>query len=250
MHKLGPGGVAFFSLSGGVLMWECASRFGLLNPVLLPPPSSIAPTLWLIVSSGSFLEPISQTLTMLAIGYGIACVLGISLGLAMGSNQCIYGLFEPLVEVIRPIPKPALIPLLVILLGIGPEMKIFTVALSAFFPILINTIQGVRGTDPVLLGTARTLGLSRFQTTRKIVFFSALPMILAGMRVSLALGLVLVVLAEMLAAETGVGFLILDMQRSFQIRPMYAWIVILALLGMILNPAFEVIEARVLHWRM
>jgi len=216
---------------------------------MTPPPSQIAPALWKIVASGSFLVPLGQTLGMLLIGYTIACVAGVALGLLMGCSDYLYGLLEPLVEVIRPIPKPALIPAMVVFLGIGAGMKITMVALAALFPVLINTLQGVRGVDPVLLATARTLGCSRLATIRKIILPASLPMILTGMRVSLSMGLVLVILAEMLAAESGIGFLILDLQRSFQVRPMYAWITILAAVGLVLNVLFEMVEDCAVPWR-
>lgn len=249
MRRLGRSGVGALGLIVVLALWEAICRAGLANVALFPPPSAIAPVLWQLVSTGQFVEPLLQTLWMLLIGYGIACVAGISLGLLMGVNPYAYGLLEPLVEIIRPVPKPALIPALVIFIGIGPGMKITTVALAALFPILIGTLQGVRGIDPVLLGTARTLGCSRWLTLRKIIFPAALPMVLTGMRVSLGMGLALVILAEMLAAETGVGFLVLDLQRSFQVRPMYAWIVILAVTGLLLNTLFERIEDRAVPWR-
>lgn len=249
MPELGRKSFGLLSILIVLLLWELICRAGLVNLNLLPPPSQIAPALWKILASGSFIVPLGQTLSMLAIGYTIACVAGVGLGLLLGCSDAAYGLLEPLIEVIRPIPKPALIPAMVVFLGIGAEMKITIVALATLFPVLINTLQGVRGVDPILLATARTLGCSRFETIRKIILPAALPMILTGMRVSLGMGLVLVILAEMLAAETGIGFLILDMQRSFQVRPMYAWIVILAAIGLVLNVVFEMVEDRAVPWR-
>jgi len=127
-------------------------------------------------------------------------------------------------------------------------MKITIVALAVFFPVLINTVQGVRGIDAVMIGTARTFGYGRFQIVRKIVLPAAFPFIFTGLRVSLGLGLILVVVAEMLAGTGGVGYLILDMQRTFQARAMYAWLVILACLGFALNAGFVVLERRILFW--
>lgn len=249
MHRLGKSGVGALSILLVLAAWELVCRTGIANIALFPAPSQIAPVLWQLIVSGDFAGPLAQTLWMLFIGYGIACVAGVTLGLLMGCNDYAYGLIEPLVEMIRPVPKPALIPAFVIFIGIGPGMKITTVALAALFPVLISTLQGVRGVDPVMLGTARTLGCSRWDTLRKIIVPAALPMILTGMRVSLGMGLALVILAEMLAAETGVGFLILDLQRSFQVRPMYAWIAILAVTGLLLNIVFERIEDRAIPWR-
>lgn len=249
MHRLGRKSVGLLSILTTLVLWELVCRAGWVNLLLLPAPSQIVPVLWKIIAGGSFLGPLGQTLVMLAIGYAVACVLGILLGLLLGCSDVAYGLLEPLIEVIRPIPKPALIPAMVVFLGIGAEMEITTVVLAALFPVLINTLQGVRGVDPVLLGTARTLGCSRTATIWKFILPAALPMILTGMRVSLGMGLVLVILAEMLTAQSGIGFLILDMQRSFQVRSMYAWIIILAAVGLILNVLFEMAEDRAVPWR-
>jgi NitT/TauT family transport system permease protein len=230
-------------------IWEATGRAHYFNTALLPPPSLIAPVLWQLLSTGAFVAPLVQTLTLLFIGYAIGCLLGISLGLAMGWSRAAFCLLEPLFELIRPIPMPALVPPLFLFLGLGTGMKTTVVALVVFFPILINTIQGVRGVDPVALDTAKTFGCPPAQTLFKVVLPSSLPMILTGMRVSLALGLVLVVLAEMLAGEGGLGYVILDMQRSFQIREMYAWIIVLAIIGLGLNATFEFVEARAVPWR-
>jgi ABC-type nitrate/sulfonate/bicarbonate transport system permease component len=241
--------IGAISLICVVLVWEAAGHLGKINTSLFPMPSQIAPAVWQLLSSGDFLLPMSQTLEVLFAGIGLACVCGVSLGVAMGVNRTIFALLEPLVEAIRPIPKPALIPALVIFIGIGPAMKVSTVALATLFPILISTLQGVRGVDSVALGTARTLGCSFTQTIWKVILPSALPMILTGVRVSLGMGLSLVILAEMLSSESGVGFLVLDLERSFQVRAMYAWIVLLALVGMILNSVFERFESYATPWR-
>ncbi len=240
-------GIASFLAIGGI--WEAASQLGMTNAYLLPPPSVILPTMFDIVASGSLFKPLSETLCLLFAGYGIACVLAIGLGVCMGRSERIYFLFDPLIELLRPIPKAALVPPLFLLLGLGATMKITTVALAAFFPILISTIQGVRGVDPVAVNTARTFGCPTWRLTLSVILPAALPMIFTGMRVGLGLGLILVVLAEMLAGQGGLGYLILDMQRSFAIRQMYAWIFILAVLGLILNAIFEILEARTIPWR-
>lgn len=230
-------------------VWEASVRVGGVSPALLPAPSVVLQTLLAIVRSGEFAAPLAQTLRLMAVGYAIACTLGIAVGLFMGRSETGYRLLEPLVELVRPIPKPALIPPLFLFLGIGVETMLFIVVLAAFFPVLINTVQGVRGIDPVLLATARTFRLGRAAVLFKVVLPAALPMVATGMRVSLALALTLVIVAEMLAGENGVGFLILDMQRAFRIQQMYAWLVVLAAIGVALNAAFEWAERRALPWR-
>jgi ABC-type nitrate/sulfonate/bicarbonate transport system permease component len=227
---------------------ELAARSGAINAKLVPPPTAIAQRTYEIIASGTFLAPLGATLYLLFTAYFAASALAILLGLLMGRFAAMHNLFEPVVESLRPLPKPALLPPLILLLGLGDLMKLTIVGLAVFFPVLINTIQGVRGVDPVLINTARTFGASRFAVLRKVILPASLPLILAGMRISLALGLILVVVAEMLAGTGGLGYLIIDMQRSFRVLNMYAWLVILAVLGYGLNAAFLKLEHRVTHW--
>jgi ABC-type nitrate/sulfonate/bicarbonate transport system permease component len=229
--------------------WEVAGRLGWTNPVLLPRPSQIVQSLIELVGDGAVFGPLAHTVALFVAGYALAGLIGIGLGVAMASSETLYGLFEPLVEVVRPIPKPALVPALFLFLGIGKATMITVVVLAAVFPVLISTYQGVKGLDPILLETARTFHVSRSRTIVSIVLPAALPMILAGMRIALGLGLVLVILAEMLAGEDGIGFRILDLQRSFQIREMFAWIFVLVALGGGMMLMFEAIERSLVPWR-
>lgn len=231
-----------------VLLLELGTRSGWVNAVLVPPPSAVALRVIAVVSAGSVFEPLGRTMVLLAIAYAIGCVLAIGTGVFMGRSPRVHGLLEPLVEVLRPLPKPALLPPLMLFLGLGDAMKITAVALGVFFPVLINTIQGVRGVDPVMVDVARTFQHSRAALLWKVVLPSAMPLVLAGMRVALGIALVLVVIAEMMAGTGGIGYLIIDLQRSFRVVDMYAWVVILALLGCALNEVFVRIERRAIHW--
>jgi ABC-type nitrate/sulfonate/bicarbonate transport system permease component len=230
-------------------LWETAGALGWVNPILLPRPSQIVQSLFGLVIDGELILPLVHTVALFFIGYVLASVIGVALGVAMAVSNTLYGLFEPLVEIIRPVPKSALVPVLFLFLGIGKATMITIVVLAAVFPILISTFQGVRGLDPVLLETARTFQVSRSRTIFAIILPASLPMILAGMRVALGLGLVLVILAEMLAGENGIGFRVLDLQRAFQIKDMFAWIFVLVALGGGLMMLFDVIERRLVPWR-
>ena len=239
-------GVAGISVCIGVV--EMAVRLGMINGMIVPPPSRILVRTLEIVASGAFLPPLTMTLHLLFAAYFCACAIAVLMGLALGRSQVMHNLFEPLVEVVRPLPKPALLPLLILLLGLGAAMKLTIVGLAVFFPVLINTIQGVRGVDPILINTARTFGYGRFGILWKVILPASMPLILVGMRVSLALGLILVTVTEMIAGTGGLGFLIVDMQRSFRVLDMYAWLVILAVIGFALNAGFVKIERRAAHW--
>lgn len=243
------------ALGAGVILLaiaavEAAVRTKLVNPALIPAPTDVAQRVGSIVSSGEVFGPLGATLYLLFAAYFAASALAIATGVLMGRFRPLYNLLEPLVEVLRPLPKPALLPPLILFLGLGDTMKLTIVGLGVFFPVLINTVQGVRGVDPVLVNTGRTFRCGRLALLLKIVLPAAMPLILAGMRVALGLGLILVVIAEMLAGTGGLGYLIIDMQRSFRVRDMYAWIVILAVLGYALNAVFVAVEKRVIHWAL
>jgi len=232
----------------GLIVLEIASRSGWVNPTFLPPPTTIFATFWGIIASGSFVAPLAQTLLLLFTGYSIGCVAAIALGVLMGSSQPVFNLFEPLTELLRPLPKPALLPALILFLGLGARMEITIVALGCFFPVLINTIQGVRAVEPTMINTARTFGHGPMAIWRRILLPASAPYILAGMRISLGLGLILVVTAEMIAGSGGLGDSILSAQRTFLVKESYAWLVVLALLGLLLTWVFTWIEQRLAFW--
>lgn len=240
-----PGVLLILALLGAV---EAAVRAGAVNAALMPAPSAVAARIGAIVASGAFAEPLASTLWLLFAAYFAASALAVALGLLMGRYRAFDNLFEPLIELVRPLPKPALLPPLILFLGLGAPMKLVIVGLAVFFPVVINTVQGMRGVDPVMIDTARTFGHSQRGILLKVVLPAALPFVLAGMRVSLALGLILAVIAEMLGGSGGLGYLVLDMQRSFKVQDMYAWLAILAVLGYGLNAGFNRVERRLAHW--
>ena len=239
-------GVGFIILL--LAMLEVADVTGLVNGALVPPPTKIAVRLVEIVLSGSFVRPLAQTLSLLFLAYVIACLLGITIGLFMGRVRAVHDLLEPLVEMLRPLPKVALLPPLMLLLGLGMGFKVTLVVLGVVFPVLINTMQGASGVDRMLVDSARTFGYGGGRLLWSVILPAATPMILAGMRVGLAFAFILVVLAEMIGATGGLGYLIVDMQRSFRIVDMYAWLVLLAFLGYGLNAIFVGIERRFVDW--
>jgi ABC-type nitrate/sulfonate/bicarbonate transport system permease component len=239
-------GLLFIALVLAAL--EYMTRNGVINRALFPPPSVVATSLWNLLAAGSVLKPLGSTLALFAAGYTLAVIAGVLLGLLMGTSQTINDLLEPLIESIRPMPKAALVPVLMLFLGFGATMCVTAVALASFFPVLINTIQGVRGTDPVLTATGRTFGLSRTAITFKIILPAAMPYVLAGMRVAVGLALLMTILTEMLSGNSGLGYLVLENQRAFRIRDMYAWLVILAAVGLVINAAMARVERRFVPW--
>jgi ABC-type nitrate/sulfonate/bicarbonate transport system permease component len=246
MKKRWPGFVLFALI---LFAWEYASAFNLIDQVSVPRVSTIALSWITSMKDGQLLAALAPSLGRIFAGFALAAVIAVPLGLLMGSVAIIYRLLEPLTEFIRPIPAAAYIPVAILFLGIGNEMKIFVVVLACLFPILLNTYGGVRGVDPVLIDTGRTFGVSRVKALCQIVFPAALPSILTGMRISLGIALIVVVVAEMIAGNSGIGYYILDMQRSFRVPEMFAGIVTLGLLGFMINFAFLKIEQHFLRWR-
>jgi ABC-type nitrate/sulfonate/bicarbonate transport system permease component len=229
--------------------WEIASATGFVDPVSLPRVSTILSAWWSALSGGAIIAAVLPTLWRILAGFALASLVGIPLGLLMGTIPLVYRLLEPLTEFIRPIPSAAYIPVAILFLGIGDEMKIFVVFLASLFPILLNSYAGVRGIDPVLIDTAHTFRTSRATTLRQIVLPASLPSILTGMRISVGLSLIVAVVAEMISGNSGIGYFILNNQRIFRVPEMFAGIFTLGLLGFMINLAFLRIEHHLLRWR-
>jgi ABC-type nitrate/sulfonate/bicarbonate transport system permease component len=239
-------GVAF--IVALLVLWEIVAASGVMPAMSFPRMSSILDTWWGLMVSGELPGELVPSLWRMFAGYVIGVVLGVVLGLLMGYVRFFYNLLEPITEVLRPIPSPAYLPIVILFLGIDDEMKIFMIAFASLFPVLLNTYSGVRSVDPVQLQTARTFGVTGRKLLWQIVLPAAAPYIFTGMRVSLALALIVMVISEMVAASSGIGYFILSAQRGFKIREMFAGVLTLAALGYILNRAFLAIENRVLAW--
>lgn len=231
-----------------LVLWELSVRLKWVVTPTWPAVSTVFDTFWQACLDGTYLQVFGSSLRRLAAGYLIATVCAVGIGLAMGVWRRMYLLFEPLVELLRPIPSPAYLPMAILFLGIDDGMKVFMVAFASFFPILLNTVSGVRSVDLVLVDTGRTFGLKRRQIIWRIMLPAAAGYILTGMRVSLAIALIVTVIAEMVAGNSGVGFYILNAQRSFLVPEMYAGVIALALLGFGLNKGFVALERMALKW--
>jgi ABC-type nitrate/sulfonate/bicarbonate transport system permease component len=200
---------------------------------------------WVFERVGSDVVP---SLARLGAGFGIAVAVSVPLGTVLGLSAAARRVTGPIVEFVRAIPPPALLPFAILVLGVGDAMKVFIIALVGLWPILLNTIDGVRGVDPTMLQTARVYGVRGLERLRRVVWPAALPQIFAGMRTSLSLALILMVISEMVASTSGIGYFILQSERSFDIPEMWSGIVLLGLLGYLLNVAFALVERRVLRW--
>jgi len=239
-------GVVFIGLL--LVLWEIAAAKAIFPPMSFPRISSILATWWQLVTSGELPAEVLPSLWRMFAGYFIGVALGVAMGLLMGYVRFFYNLLEPITEVLRPIPSPAYLPIMILFLGIDDEMKIFMIAFATLFPVLLNTYSGVRSVDPIQLQTARTFGVSGRRLLTQVVLPASSPFIFTGMRISLAVALIVMVISEMVAASSGVGYFILSAQRGFKIRDMFAGVLTLAMLGYVLNRLFLLIESRVLAW--
>jgi ABC-type nitrate/sulfonate/bicarbonate transport system permease component len=200
---------------------------------------------WLFERVGSDVVP---SLTRLALGYGIACAVAVAAGLALGLSRPLRRATDPIVQFLRSIPPPALLPFGILVLGVGTSMKVFIIAFVCLWPVLLNTIDGVTGVDPTLRETARVYDIPARDRLLRVTLPAAAPQIFAGMRTSLSLALILMVISEMVASTNGIGYFVLQSQRSFAIPEMWSGILLLGILGYVLNVVFVLIERRVLRW--
>jgi ABC-type nitrate/sulfonate/bicarbonate transport system permease component len=246
MRKRLPGFILILCI---LALWEISARAGWVDPVEVPSVSSIFTAWFKSLDGGPLLNHMIPSLGRIFAGFFIASAIAVPLGLLMGTIPFVYRLLEPITEFVRPIPSSAYVPIAILFLGIDNSMKIFIVTVGCFFPILLNTYSGVQGVDPVLIDTGRTFGLTRLKALQQIVLPAALPSILTGMRVSLGLGLIIVVVAEMITGNSGIGYFILDRQRVFRVSEMFAGIFTLGLLGFSINFIFLHIERYFLRWR-
>lgn len=229
-------------------MWETAARWGLVNRLIVPPLSVIFTVFWELCSSGEMPMQIAVSMRRAALGYLLSGAVFIPLGVVMGLSRRVHRALEVVVELLRPIPPPVVIPVALLFFGLEDEMKVFVIFFSCAWPILLNTIDGVRGVEPVLLHTARTFRLPRLKTVWRVVLPAASPQIMTGLRVSLPIMLILVVISEMVGSTDGIGYFILDSQRRFRVAQMYAGMLALALLGYGLNQLFNLLHRRLLAW--
>lgn len=235
-------------LAAVIPIWELVSRAELVNPLFFPPMSKILKSFFLLLLSGDLPYQIFLSLKRAAAGYLLAALVFIPLGIAMGLFHWVYRMLELVIEMARPIPPPVMVPVAMLFFGLGDEMKIFVIFFSCAWPILLNTYDGVRNIDRVLIYTARTFGLSRRRTIAKVIVPAALPQIMTGLRVSLGIMLILVVISEMVGSTDGIGYFILDSQRRFKVDQMYAGMLSLAIVGYALNWLFLLSYNSILAW--
>lgn len=226
---------------------EIAARAGLLS-AYFPPPSATIAALWRGLLDGDISSQVGMTLLSFAEGLILATVLAVSIGVLMGAIPIVYDALKTIVELLRPIPSVAMIPLAILFLGLGTPMRVAVVTYASFWPLLISTLYGVRAVDPVALDTARNFGVPPFEALYRVILPAALVNIATGLRVSASIALVVTVTTELVAGNSGLGFYVAQMEQASRLPSMYAGILLTGILGYLVNVVFFTVERRVVFW--
>ncbi|MFJ3669855.1 ABC transporter permease [Streptomyces sp. NPDC090106] len=229
-----------------VVVWWLASD-GSTN-VFWPPLRTILETFPDVWTGQRLKDDVLPSLWRLTAGYAVAAAVGVGVGTVIGSYRRVRAVCEPVLEFLRAVPPPVLVPVIMLFAGIGDTMKIVVIVSGCVWPVLLNTVEGVRAVDPVMAETARSYGISGPARLKDVVLRSASPQIFAGLRQALSIGIILMVISEMFAASNGIGFTVVQFQRSFAIPDMWTGILVLGLLGFVLSVVFQLVERRVLGW--
>ncbi len=239
-------GICFLIFLG--LLWELVSRSKLISPLYFPPISRDLVTFYHLMIDGTLPLELSRSFGRIFGGFFLAVGVMVPLGIAMGLFRPFYNLFEPITELIRPLPPPAIIPIVMLFLGIGEAMKIIVIFFACSFPILINTMDGVRSVEPTLVDTAKVFGRGRFEIILQVIVPASLHQIFTGWRVALPIALIVDIVSEMVGAVNGIGRFILVMQRAFNIPEMYAGIFLVAIVGYALNALLRYLNRALIGW--
>jgi NitT/TauT family transport system permease protein len=244
-----PGYASVIGIVGILVLWEVICQLELVPPLFLPSPSSILLAGWDMLTSGELHENVLASLFRIAVGYAVGAVCGIVFGLLLGFSRWVDAVLTPIVYSIYPIPKIALLPLIILWLGIGETPKFTMIALGVFFPVVINTYSGVKNVDPIWIKAAVTFGSSHLNVIRKVILPGSLPMIFAGLKLAAGTSLLLLVSAEMIAAQQGLGSMILHYGNLMITTKLMVGVLILSLLGLLFNRGLQWLEHKLLPWK-
>jgi ABC-type nitrate/sulfonate/bicarbonate transport system permease component len=232
-----------------LLLWELCARSGVIDTRFFPAPTAIVGQMLAMWSSGEMWGHVSASLQRLAIGLLVGGVPAILIGITMGLYRPIYAAVDPLISATYPIPKSSLLPLMLLIFGLGESSKIVMVAIGAFYPIVINTAAGVRQIPQIFLDVGKNFKASRLRMFTTIALPGALPLVMTGIKLGVGMSLVLIAIAEMVGAKNGLGYMIWNAWEIFDVTTMYVGLFIIALIGFILNLAIDLVERLVIPWK-
>ena len=230
-------------------LWEALPRLGIVSDAYLSPPSAVIASIAQLVDTGQLWKHLAASLQRSLWGLLLASFFGVVLGLLIGSSKRLAAIVDPMLQLFRQTSAFALFPVFILFLGIGELSKVAIIFWASFWPVLLSTVSGVKQVDRLLVNSALSMGASQRFIFFKVVLPASLPSIFTGVRLAGAYSITALVAAEMIGAHSGLGFLTLNSQETFQIPTMYAGILLLAVLGLLLNYLLALLERRLLRWR-
>lgn len=230
-------------------LWELLARAGLLDTRFFPPPTRIFEQMVVLTANGELWGHVTASLQRLFIGFWLGLVPGLLLGVVMGLSRPIRAAVSPLVSGTYPIPKSALLPLILLIFGLGETSKIVMVAIGVFYPVVMNTMAGVVQVAPIYYDVANNYGASRWQVFRSVAVPGAMPNIMTGIELGAGLGLILIAIAEMVGAKSGLGFMIWNAWQLFSVETMYVGLLVIAIIGYLISLLLTAVARFVMPWR-
>jgi NitT/TauT family transport system permease protein len=234
---------------GLLLAWELAAQFSLIDTRFFPPPSTIIAEMVGMAASGELMEHISISLQRILFGFLLGGVPAIVLGVVMGISRPVRALVDPLIVATYPIPKSSLLPFILLIFGLGEMSKVVMVAIGVFFPVAINSTAGVLQISQIYLDVGKSFKASRWDTFRTIALPGALPFIMTGVKLGAGLALILIAVAEMVGAKSGIGYMIWSAWETFAVAKMYVGLFVIALIGFAISFLLNEVERWVIRWK-
>ena len=248
-QKTYPNWVSVASILCLLAIWELICQSGVVSSLFLPAPSAIINALLEMIADGEIGVSLAASLYRILAGFFVGSLIGLAVGLVTGTSALMDKIGTPIINAIYPIPKIALLPLFILWLGIGELSKVTIIALGVFFPVAMNTYSGVKNVDTLLLKVAASFNASWWMTMKSVVLPNALPMIFAGLRLAAGTSLLLLVAAEMIAAQVGIGALILHYGDLMITDKLMAGVIVLSLLGLVFNLILQFVERKAIPWK-
>ena len=248
-QKTYPSWVSILAIIVLLCIWELICYNELVSSLFLPAPTQILLSLFIMICDGEIASSLTASLYRILMGFAFGSALGLAVGLVTGTSALADRIGSPIVNALYPIPKIALLPLFILWLGIGELSKITIIAIGVFFPVAMNTYSGVKNVDPLLIKVAVSFNATWKQTMKSVVLPSALPMIFTGLRLAAGTSLLLLVAAEMIAAQEGIGTLILHYGDLMITDKLMAGVIVLSLLGLVFNMLLQWLEKRLIPWK-
>ena len=248
-QKSYPNWVSVVSILCLLVIWELICQSGIVSSLFLPAPTAIISALLQMIADGEIGVSLAASLYRILAGFFIGSLVGLAVGLVTGTSALMDKIGTPIVNAIYPIPKIALLPLFILWLGIGELSKVTIIALGVFFPVAMNTYSGVKNVDTLLLKVAASFNARWWMTMKSVVLPNALPMIFAGLRLAAGTSLLLLVAAEMIAAQVGIGALILHYGDLMITDRLMAGVIVLSLLGLVFNLILQFLERKAIPWK-